>query len=143
MAHFTIYTLPQGKARARTVIQGGKIHSYTPEKTMVFESEVTAAYKAQCGEFFDKIGEIKYPLEVEINAYFPIPKSFSKAKRAAAEENVIRPTGKPDCDNIAKAVCDALNNVAYRDDSQIVALAVQKWYTTEKTRLEVTVKKGG
>lgn len=143
MAHFTVYTIPQGKARARTVMRGGKIHSYTPEKTRVFESEVAAAYKAQCSEFFDKIGEIKYPLEVEINAYYPIPKSFSKKKRLAAEENVIRPTGKPDCDNIAKAVCDALNNVAYRDDSQIVVLTVQKWYTTQKPRLDVTVRECG
>lgn len=143
MAHFTVYTIPQGKARARTVMRGGKIHSYTPEKTMLFESEIRAAYKAQCSELFDKRGDLKYPLEVEINAFFPIPKSFSKVKRAAVENNEIRPTGKPDCDNIAKAVCDALNNVAYRDDSQIVVLVVQKWYTTQKPRVDVTIKECG
>ena len=32
----------------------------------------------------------------------------------------IRPTKRPDLDNIAKAVLDALNGLAYQDDSQIV-----------------------
>lgn len=41
----------------------------------------------------------------------------------------IRPTKKPDTDNIAKAICDALNGVAYRDDAQICCLTVQKQYS--------------
>lgn len=36
-------------------------------------------------------------------------------------------TGKPDCDNIAKAVLDALNGVAFDDDSQVVTLVVRKY----------------
>lgn len=40
----------------------------------------------------------------------------------------IRPTKKPDWDNIGKIVTDALNKIAYRDDSQVVACRVEKWY---------------
>lgn len=43
----------------------------------------------------------------------------------------ILPTKKPDCDNIAKIICDALNGVAYKDDKQIVQLLVSKVYSVE------------
>ena len=41
----------------------------------------------------------------------------------------IKPTKKPDADNIAKAVCDALNGIACKDDSQVVDLTVRKHYS--------------
>ena len=37
-------------------------------------------------------------------------------------------TIKPDCDNIAKIVLDALNGLAYDDDSQVTELEVHKFY---------------
>ena len=43
-------------------------------------------------------------------------------------ENKVHHTKKPDCDNIAKSILDALNNVAYYDDSQICKLSVEKYY---------------
>lgn len=39
------------------------------------------------------------------------------------------PTKKPDLDNVAKIVCDALNGVAYKDDAQIVDLKVHKYFS--------------
>lgn len=38
---------------------------------------------------------------------------------------------KPDCDNLAKSVLDALNGIAYNDDSQITSLHVVKEYGTQ------------
>lgn len=69
------------------------------------------------------------PLKVEINVYIPIPKSFSKKKKALALEGILRPTVKPDCDNIAKNINDALNRIVYNDDKQIVSLTVNKFYS--------------
>ena len=43
-------------------------------------------------------------------------------------DGLIRPTKKPDWDNIGKVVCDALNGIAYRDDAQIVDSMVRKFY---------------
>ena len=63
-----------------------------------------------------------------IKVYFDIPKSISKAKKAEMLLNSIRPTKKPDCDNIAKAVLDSLNGIAYKDDKQVVFLTVEKFY---------------
>lgn len=51
----------------------------------------------------------------------------------------LMPAKKPDIDNIAKAVLDALNSVAYRDDIQIVELQIRKQYS-EKPRLEICME---
>lgn len=71
-------------------------------------------------------------------AYKPIPKGTSKRKMAQMLDNHIRPAKKPDWDNIGKIVCDALNNVAFRDDSQIVDGTVVKCYS-EQPRIEVEI----
>lgn len=68
-------------------------------------------------------------LMVTIRAFFQLPKSWSKKKTIAALAGDIRPTGRPDLDNIAKLSLDALNGIAYRDDAQVVALNVSKAYT--------------
>ena len=50
----------------------------------------------------------------------------------------IKPTKKPDADNIVKIICDALNNIAYKDDTQVVDLQVKKIYGgTEKVIVEI------
>lgn len=69
------------------------------------------------------------PLKAIIDVYMPIPKSFSKKKYEQALNGAIRPTVKPDCDNIAKNINDALNGIAYSDDKQIVSLSVNKFYS--------------
>lgn len=43
-----------------------------------------------------------------------------------------RDTTKPDIDNVLKAVLDALNGVAYKDDSQVVEVRVVKHDRTRK-----------
>ena len=69
------------------------------------------------------------PLKVIIDVYMPIPKSFSKKKNEQALKGEIRPIVKPDCDNIAKNINDALNGIVYPDDKQIACLTVNKFYS--------------
>jgi Holliday junction resolvase RusA-like endonuclease len=124
---FEVIGKPQGKARART----GKGFAFTPEKTVLYENLIKTEYQRQCGlHKFDTVpdSKLKQPLEMHITAIFEIPKSYTKGKRLAAEHNIIRPTKKPDADNIAKVICDALNGIAYTDDTQIVDLQVVKLY---------------
>lgn len=54
-------------------------------------------------------------------------------------DNKIYPTVKPDTDNIAKSILDALNGIAYNDDKQVVTLIVQKWYA-EVPSVSVMIK---
>lgn len=49
------------------------------------------------------------------------------------------PAKKPDIDNVVKAVLDALNKVAYRDDNQVVELQIRKQYS-ERPRLEICIE---
>ena len=69
---------------------------------------------------------------------FPIPKSVSKKKREEMNRGLLMHTKKPDCDNIAKSILDALNGLAYYDDSQICELSVYKMYSDEP-RAEIVI----
>ena len=135
---FTIPGPPQGKARARTVYNkfSGRVMSYTPDKTVLYENLIKSAYEAA----LDRVAYIdKEPLTMFITAYFDIPKSTTKKNRALIDEGKLLPTKKPDIDNIAKVVCDALNGLAYRDDTQIVRLIMDKKYTNDLPRVEVGI----
>ncbi|WP_442855820.1 RusA family crossover junction endodeoxyribonuclease [Blautia sp. Marseille-P3087] len=78
-------------------------------------------------------------MRIRIQAFYGIPKSSSKVKREAMLKGELLPAKKPDIDNIAKAVLDALNSVAYRDDTQVVELQLRKQYS-EKPRVEICME---
>lgn len=131
---FEIVGEPQGKGRPRFSTRGGFVKTYTPEKTASYENFVKVCYLNKYkGQKLD--GEII----AEIIAYFSIPKSFSKKKRVQAIEGKIRPTKKPDTDNIAKTILDSLNGIAFEDDKQVVALLVKKLYG-EEAKVVVSLK---
>jgi Holliday junction resolvase RusA-like endonuclease len=76
---------------------------------------------------------------MKITAYFKPAESLSKRKK----ENLILNRWcdkKPDLDNIAKAVCDALNKIAYEDDSQITFMMLSKEYS-EEDKIEVEIER--
>ena len=136
MAHFVIDGKPQGKARARTFYNPklGRVQSMTPENTVLYENFVKQCFMNQVtGErWFNR-----EPLKMTIEAYFPIPVSTTKRDRERIDLGYLWPTKKPDADNIAKVICDALNGVAYGDDTQIIILEVLKDFTEENPRVEV------
>lgn len=70
---------------------------------------------------------------VTIRACFSIPKKTSKKMRALMLSSPfpVRPIKKPDADNIAKIVLDALNGLAYEDDKQVTGLLVTKKYSEQ------------
>lgn len=124
---------PVGKGRPRFSNAGGFVRTYTPDKTVDFENLVRLEWHNAGHDMLH--GNIS----ADIRAFFPIPKSVSKKKR----EGMIHASfpHKPDCDNIAKAVLDALNGIAYEDDSQVVELEVTKKYSeTPKTVIVLSEK---
>lgn len=125
---FVVPGKPQGKARARTFYNPklGRSQSITPENTVLYENLIKQSFLEQTkptARWFNK-----EPLAVMITACFSIPASMSKKDRQLIEDFKLFPTKKPDADNIAKVICDALNGVAYGDDTQIVQLQVVKRY---------------
>lgn len=136
---FTIPGAPFGKQRPRVVNRGNFSKAYTPKETVQYENLVKMAYTQEAGE-------MKFPdetmLDVRIFAYYEIPKSTSKKRRALMLDKTIRPTKKPDWDNIGKIICDSLNLIAYHDDSAVVDSMVRKFYS-ENPRVVVTIQATG
>ena len=124
---------PQGKARARTVRNGARTHSYTPENTVLYENLIKTEFLRAGGRMIEADA-----VEVGIIAVYGIPKRTSKKKRDAMISGHIFPAKKPDADNIAKVVCDALNGVAYADDKAVTKLFVLKEYGSEP-KLSITI----
>ena len=118
---------PRGKARPR-VVSG---HAYTPRETADYERMIRLAYT---GEIIPQ----GVPVRISIVAVYSIPKRASKRQHDAMLAAEIRPTKKPDADNICKAVMDALNGIAYHDDAQICNMQVIKYYGTTPG-LEITI----
>lgn len=112
-----------GKGRPRVSTIAGKPRLYTPAKTVAWESLVAAAARAAMGSQSPS----EHPMAVRISIDVQIPQSWSKARQKAAEIHQVVP-GKPDLDNVAKAVLDACNGIVYRDDAQVVRLTVEKGY---------------
>lgn len=131
---FTILGEPKGKGRPRFCRNTG--HAITPKDTVAYETLVRMEYGVAYSDF-------KFPddamLDMRIKAFYSIPKSASKKKRASMLANEIRPTKKPDMDNVVKIIADSLNQVAYRDDTQIVDCQCRKFYS-ENPRVEVMIK---
>lgn len=132
MIRFTIPGEPVAKARPRVMKSG---IAYTPAKTKNYETLVKELFITQYGQVM-----LEGELVVNIKAYFSIPKSTTKKKRELMQVEEIRPTKKPDIDNLFKIVTDALNDLAYKDDSQIVTGTVEKYYS-ENPRVEVEISK--
>lgn len=130
---FTVLGEPRGKQRPRMTRNG---HAYTPAETVQYENLVRMEYRRQCGDY-------RFPddaaLDMRIMAYYAIPKSVSKKKRQEMLAHWIRPLKKVDCDNAVKIVADSLNNIAYRDDVQIVDCQIRKFYSPEP-RIVVTIQ---
>lgn len=122
---FEVLGVPVGKGRPKFSTVNGHAAVYTPAKTANYETLVRLSYQQKyAGCMFDK----DIPLRAIIRAFFPIPKSTSKKKREQMEAGKIRHTKKCDADNIAKACLDALNGIAFYDDSQVCELSISKFY---------------
>lgn len=125
---------PRGKGRPRIVrLKNGRSGSYTPDKTVSYEELIRQRFRQQYpGE--QAPFPAKTPVSVTIGAFFPIPRSAGKKQKLLMASNHIRPTKKPDVDNIAKIVLDALNGLVWHDDAQITHLSVVKRYVEECDR---------
>ncbi len=141
MLKFSVPGKPQGKARARTFYNYNlhRMQSITPENTVLYENLIKTYYQNQADkENFSGYFK-KEPIRVCIVAIFDVPKSTSKKKKQAMFSREEYPCKKPDSDNIAKTICDALNRLAYGDDTQICELTVQKRYISDLNELPEVV----
>lgn len=126
---FGVYGRPVPKGRPRVTRHG----TYTPKSTQVFESAIRAAWLEKGEKPFED-GEA---LEVMVNAYFSIPSGTPKSNREKLHLTPYLKRG--DIDNIIKAVLDALNGCAYKDDSAVFSVCGRKFYTDGEPFTAVTI----
>ena len=130
MIKFKYYGEAVGKGRPRVSRRGNYVHTYTPEKTRVFEDAIRFEFMASNCEVMPVYDREK-SLKAEILIGVSIPQSYSKKKQALCRDRFIAPNKKPDIDNILKSIFDALNGYAFVDDVQVVKVKVEKVYAEE------------
>lgn len=125
---FDVWGKVRGKGRPRFT-RGG--HAYTPKGTRDYERAIREAYENAPRRPPEPFSG---PIAVCIMTYRQLPKLTPK--RVLSEPD----THKPDADNIAKVVLDALNGVAWLDDAQVTSLTVVKLdRTRDQERLSVRI----
>lgn len=123
MIEFTINAVPvaQPRQRHRIVTTGDRTfaQNYTPARDPV------NAFKASCqiAASMALTSPLTGPVQLWLSFIFPRPKSLTR-KRGANPR--VWKASKPDADNLQKSLCDALNGIAWVDDSQICWVTAQK-----------------
>ena len=141
IVELTILGEPIGKQRPRYSMYNGIVRTYTPQKTINYESLIVHEYNEKYGTLsFDR----DIPVSISINAYFGLSsvdfgkKGLTISGRAKMEMGYC--TKHIDLDNIVKVVMDALNSICYVDDKQVVEIIAQKHWTMETPRVEIIME---
>ena len=116
---FDLVGIVRGQGRPRF----GHGRAYKAEEDKAWEDKIRMAYHRGRRGLHIRKGA---PVFVTIEAVKAVPASWSKKRQLEAQGKFW--DGKPDADNIAKSVLDALNRTAWDDDKQVTGLTVTKMY---------------
>lgn len=109
---FRVHGDPTSKGRPRFNRMTGR--TYTPQKT----AEAERDFKVQALQYAPE-KPFKGPIRLTVEIYKKRPKSRKGQKYCVT---------RPDLDNYAKLAGDALNNIFWEDDSQVVEIIASKYY---------------
>jgi Holliday junction resolvase RusA-like endonuclease len=119
---FFAHGIPKGQPRPRAFSRGGKARVFDPGTAEGWKGQIAIAAKGCL-----PAQPITGPIALAINFYFPRPGRL-KTKKAMAIKDISH-TAKPDADNLAKAVMDALTELGmWTDDALVCDLAITKSY---------------
>ena len=127
---FSVYGNPTPKGRPRFFKRGNFVGTFTPKKTRKAEED----FLLQALKYRPEL-PLEGELSIKLTFYLQPPKSLSKKKYEAG----IRPSKRPDLDNYIKII-DCLNKIFWVDDSQIVSIQADKFYS-HSPRVEVEIEK--
>lgn len=144
-----LYEEPVGtpRPRARLIMRnnlameasmhGDSIHIYSPNA----KENHTYMERLMDQDDFNTLNTIICtPCDVEFNAFFPTPTSFSVTDTFLAEIGLIRPPIKiPDWDNIGKCYSDMYNSTVWLDDALTIDGSVHKYFSI-LPRVEINLK---
>ena len=134
MEESKVFLVVPGKPLAKQRARWSGHYLYSPKETVGFETYIKEMFVISYPDFILLEGALR----MTITAYMIIPKSTSKKRAKLMVERVIRPDKKPDWDSLGRIASDALEGLAYKNDSQIVTGIVHKWYAI-RPRLEIEI----
>lgn len=135
VVQLVINEIPKPQPRPRITVRGKYPHAYEPKSITEYKRLVANKYRSEHKQQLPLSGA----LSVDVRFYRPVQKSISKAERQRRLLGQSLPTVKPDIDNYVKAILDALNGLAFKDDSQIAVLYARKIYSDKpRTEIEIT-----
>lgn len=115
---------PVAKGRPRAARTKNGVRLYTPEKTASYEGLVAMlAHEAMNGR-----DPLEGPCSARIQVTLAPPASASKKVRDLMLAGAILPVTKPDLDNLAKSLFDAMNGIVFVDDRQVCDFSINKHY---------------
>ena len=131
--HFTIPGVPVAQPRHRVGPRG----AYIPQDHPIH------AYRQAVLLTWQSLGDVygaPMPGAVSVGITFWFPRPQAMQWRTKPQIAVVKTT-KPDLDNLAKGVLDALQNHAFGDDSRVVELRLSKWIVRDGAlpRTEITI----
>lgn len=121
---FSVPGDPVSQPRPRVSTVGGFGRAYVPKSHAVHAYRRAVAQAAQAAGCEPG----SEPVNVVIDFVFARPKSHLRKSGLRADAPVLP---RCDLDNMAKAVLDSLNGVAWVDDSQVSRLVIEKSYGSE------------
>lgn len=123
MFKFEIYGIPSVQKQTRFSCINNKPHTWDPSKQD--KERIQWQIQQHAPE-----APIKGPIELGIWFYMPIPKRASSKLRTEMLNQSVLPAVKPDIDNMAYLITNALKKIIYEDDNQIVIQKLYKYYDT-------------
>lgn len=124
MYHFEIFGNPIPQKQTRATCKCGGVRFYDPSK----QDKEKIQWQIRP---FAPTRPITGPVELTIAFFVAIPKATPRALREQMINRVILPDKKPDEDNLAYLITNALKEIVYDDDRRVVAKHVYKFYGDE------------
>lgn len=129
MIEFIVEGKPVPQPRPRVFrTETGKSKAVNSSRSVTYKRLVKLTAKSEMNKRRMIIIPDPIPVAVHLNFVYSIPTSYAKKKRQSAQDGTLRYVKRPDLDNLAKAILDALNGTIYQDDSQVVELSINKEY---------------
>lgn len=123
MISFDLYGDPIPQKRARHSRVNGRMMTFNPQK--LEREQIQWQIKSQFKE-----EPFTIPLALDLIFLMPIPASSSATKKKQMANGLIAHTKKPDLDNLCKFYLDAMNNLVFKDDSQVIEIRMKKIYSS-------------
>lgn len=142
---FFVEGQPKGQPRARACVRGKRAGVYDPGTADAWKASIAEVWRnVVTPENVPRLQPFETAVSLRLNFFFRRPKGHYGTGKNAGKLKATAPvhhTGKPDCDNLAKAVMDVLTRLgAWTDDAIVPRLTVWRAWADGREGCEITIR---